>query len=260
MGQASKGATPTQIAADLKLTRSAVWYTISIDPLRNEGISQPRAARKKSYTNAEERLIIRHVRLNPKDTYKQVKEACQLSFSNSTIKRILKAHGIGNWRAKRRPLLTEEHAAKRLAWCLARRHWSVEEWGMVCWSDECSCERGRGKRSEWVFRTPAQKWHREMVQTYGTNKNMKVLEFLTCSTRCTVRSLSQTLRHHRCLTQMFHYKNLRLYRILRYLMEYYISSLSGSNRLPHMFFFVFPSHGLSLESVYIPLELPQDRT
>ena len=131
---------------------------------------------------------------------------------------------------------------------------------MVCWSDECSCERGRGKRSEWVFRTPAQKWHREMVQTYGTNKNMKVLEFLTCSTRCTVRSLSQTLRHHRCLTQTFHYKNLRLYRILRYLMEYYISSLSGSNRLPHMFFFVFPSHGLSLESVYIPLELPQDRT
>jgi len=175
MGQASKGATPTQIAADLKLTRSAVRYTISIDPLRNEGISQPRAARKKSYTNAEERLIIRHVRLNPKDTYKQVKEACQLSFSNSTIKRILKAHGIGNWRAKRRPLLTEEHAAKRLAWCLARRHWSVEEWGMVCWSDECSCERGRGKRSEWVFRTPAQKWHREMVQTYGTNKNMKVM-------------------------------------------------------------------------------------
>ena len=71
--------------------------------------------------------------------------------------------------------MTEAHAAKRLAWCLAHRGWRVEEWGLIAWSDECSVERGRGKRAEWVFRTPAQKWNREMVQTYGTNKNMKVM-------------------------------------------------------------------------------------
>ena len=46
---------------------------------------------------------------------------------------------------------------------------------MICWSDECSVEQGRGKRSEWVFRTSAQKWDKEMVQTYGTNKNMKIM-------------------------------------------------------------------------------------
>ena len=46
---------------------------------------------------------------------------------------------------------------------------------MVVWSDECSIERGRGKRSEWVFRTPPQKWDREMVQTYGTGNNMKTM-------------------------------------------------------------------------------------
>ena len=46
---------------------------------------------------------------------------------------------------------------------------------MVVWSDECSVERGRGKRTEWVFRSPAQKWNKEMVQTYGTNKNIKVM-------------------------------------------------------------------------------------
>jgi hypothetical protein len=50
-----------------------------------------------------------------------------------------------------------------------------EEWGLVVWSDECSVERGRGKRAEWVFRNPDQKWDRDMVQTYGTNKNMKVM-------------------------------------------------------------------------------------
>jgi hypothetical protein len=46
---------------------------------------------------------------------------------------------------------------------------------MVVWSDECSVEQGRGKRDEWAFRTPTQKWDQEMVQTYGTNKNIKVI-------------------------------------------------------------------------------------
>jgi hypothetical protein len=43
------------------------------------------------------------------------------------------------------------------------------------WSDECSVERGRGKRDEWVFRTANQAWDRKMVQTYDCKKNMKVM-------------------------------------------------------------------------------------
>lgn len=52
---------------------------------------------------------------------------------------------------------------------------TVEEWGLFVWSDECSVERGRGKRDEWVFRTANQLWDREMVQTYDAKKNMKVM-------------------------------------------------------------------------------------
>ena len=43
------------------------------------------------------------------------------------------------------------------------------------WSDECSVERGRGKNQEWCFRTPDQKWEREMIQTYDTHRNMSVM-------------------------------------------------------------------------------------
>jgi hypothetical protein len=63
-------------------------------------------------------------------------------------------------------LLTEAHAAARLAWCLRHRYMTYEEWGLFLWSDECSVERGRGKNQEWCFRTPDQKWEREMIQTY----------------------------------------------------------------------------------------------
>jgi hypothetical protein len=46
---------------------------------------------------------------------------------------------------------------------------------MYMWSDECSVERGKGKRDEWVFRIANQKWDRNMVQTYNCKKNMKVM-------------------------------------------------------------------------------------
>jgi hypothetical protein len=175
LGRQSEGATPTKIAHDLNLDRSTVRYTIAVDLIRTEGKSLPRIPRGKSYTEAEQRLILRHVRLNPKDTYQEVKDACNVTCSTSTIKRILQEAGIGNWRAKRRPFLLPIHAAKRLAWCLARRNWTAEDWGQVVWSDECSVERGQGNRNDWCFRTPSQKWQKDMIQTYDAKNNMKVM-------------------------------------------------------------------------------------
>jgi hypothetical protein len=43
------------------------------------------------------------------------------------------------------------------------------------WSDECSVERGAGKQQEWCFRTPAQKWEPEMIQTYKCGKDIRVM-------------------------------------------------------------------------------------
>ena len=43
------------------------------------------------------------------------------------------------------------------------------------WSDECSVERGTGKNREWVFRTPVQKWDREMIETYKKGKDISVM-------------------------------------------------------------------------------------
>ncbi|KAJ8064034.1 hypothetical protein OCU04_007875 [Sclerotinia nivalis] len=175
IGKAEEGARPTKIGRELGIPQSTISYTIKQDSLRNEGASLPKKTRKKSYTERDERILIRYIRLYPKAIYKEVKKVCGLDCSITTIKRILKNHRILNWRAKRRPFLTQEHALKRLAWCLTMRGLTVEEWGLIFWSDECSVERGRGKKNEWVFRTPPQKWDRNMVQTYITNKNMKVM-------------------------------------------------------------------------------------
>jgi len=174
-GMRLSGVKYTDIQTTLNITKGALCSTLALDDSRDDGASLPRSGRPLSYSEAEERLVIRHIRKNPKDDYRTVLEACGVGFRKSTLKRILKEHGITNWRAKRRPFLTPKHAAKRLAWCLKHRFRNDEEWGMVLWSDECSVERGRGANAEWVFRTPSQKWNPEMVQTYDSKKNIKVM-------------------------------------------------------------------------------------
>lgn len=59
----------------------------------------------------------------------------------------------------------------------------MEEWGLVCWSDECSVERGKDGLHDWVFWTPEQKWDREMVQEYDCKKNMSGQAFGTNQAR-----------------------------------------------------------------------------
>jgi hypothetical protein len=175
VGMTRAGVKPGAIMSALNLTRGALRSTLEFKDVRPHGKSLPKSGRPIETSEADERKLLRHVRLNPKDTYEQVREACGLSIHRDAIKRILSRHGIINWRARRRPFLTEVNAAKRLAWCLKWRHITVEEWGLICWSDECSVERGRGKRDEWVFRTANQLWDRNMVQTYDSKKNMKVM-------------------------------------------------------------------------------------
>jgi hypothetical protein len=95
-GQATRGANQIDIAKDLKLTLSTILYTLQQDKLRNDGHSLPRKLRGKLYTDAEERLLLRHICLNLKDTYKQVIATCGLSCKPTTVKKILKRHSICN--------------------------------------------------------------------------------------------------------------------------------------------------------------------
>jgi len=45
----------------------------------------------------------------------------------------------------------------------------------VIWSDECSAERGKGKKQQWIFRTPRQKWDKEMIQPVKKGKDISVM-------------------------------------------------------------------------------------
>ena len=54
----------------------------------------------------------------------------------------------------------------RLAWCLARRHWGVEEWKRAVWTDESSFStKGFGHRP-WVIRLPEEEFHDDCIGEY----------------------------------------------------------------------------------------------
>jgi len=82
------------------------------------------------------------VRLHPKITYKDLRCITSLNFANKTLRTILCDHYIFDWRSKKRPELTEEHARIRLAFV---RVWLDFDWLTVLFSDECSVEKGVGK-------------------------------------------------------------------------------------------------------------------
>ena len=86
-GKAEVGVRPAELAQEYSLEYSTVWRTIQLDLKRYEGESLPKAPRKKSYIEAEERLLLRYIRLNPKDIYAEVKRAYGLACSRSTIKK-----------------------------------------------------------------------------------------------------------------------------------------------------------------------------
>ena len=175
VGAAQLGASNVEIAVTLNTPESTVRSTLRADIQRLNGESIRRSGRPKTWNDYYVRRLVRLVRAQPKLTYTQVRKELGWTYSDSTLKRMLEPSGIRNWRAKRRPHLTEIHAQKRYDWCKARLNWTLAEWRQYMWSDECSAERGKGKTGEWCFRTAAEKWEPRMVQTYSKSRDISVM-------------------------------------------------------------------------------------
>jgi len=175
VGRSSGGASTAEIRKEFLVPESTIRSTISMAPHLNHGVSKPRSGRPMACSVRKQRHIIRTARAKPDITYEELIEQTGANCSKSTVYRILKEYGLTNWLAKKRPLLREEDAAKRLAWAKERKDWTADEWRKVIWTDECSVERGTGKSRRWVFRTPADKWKKEYICAVPKGKDVSVM-------------------------------------------------------------------------------------
>jgi transposase len=127
VGAKISGSSPAEIARTFNLKDSTVRTTLQRAQERDDGHSKPRSGQPRCMSDREERILIRHIRLNPRDTFDQVKTATKLKISTSTIKNICRKVGISYWRAKKWPALTEKAVEARFEWAKAYKDWTIEQ-------------------------------------------------------------------------------------------------------------------------------------
>jgi hypothetical protein len=122
-----------------------------------------------------ERILLRTIHAEPKLTYSELQKRLDLNISRATYHRVLVHHNIRKWLAKKRPALTEDLAANRLAWARIHVTWTAADWARIWFPDEASIELSRGKKRVWVFRTPSQKWDTNMIDPSAKGKQISVM-------------------------------------------------------------------------------------
>jgi hypothetical protein len=89
----------------------------------------------------------------------------ELSCSIPTLVKAI--HELGYYRrvARRRCLLNEVDYKRRLAFARAHRHWTVEDWARIIFTDEMSIKIAMERLSVmWVWRKLNEKYHKEGVE------------------------------------------------------------------------------------------------
>ena len=146
---------------------------------RDEGQSLPRVGGPKKLTDREERAVLRIAWKEPKIAYKDLLQQAGLTAKQRhTVYRVLKEHGITNWRSKQRPILTKDAAEICLAW--ANHIYTILGWNprlpdTICWSDEISIYQQGGLTRTWSFGTPNQKWDKECIDPVRRERGPHVM-------------------------------------------------------------------------------------
>jgi hypothetical protein len=66
----------------------------------------------------------------------QFQTASGNNVSTRTVRRELHEMGFHGRAVAHKPKITMHNAKCRLEWCKARRHWTLEQWKRILWSDE----------------------------------------------------------------------------------------------------------------------------
>ncbi|KAJ3427620.1 transposable element-related [Anaeramoeba flamelloides] len=106
--------------------------------------------RPKTISDLKRQKIIRIVSNKLFSSSKEI--AQRFSIGESYCRKISNNSGLTGCKPKRKPLLTREHIKSRWHFERLFRHWSVNEWRKVIFSDETLIELDKLKKKGWVWR------------------------------------------------------------------------------------------------------------
>ena len=85
------------------------------------------------------------------------------NVSTSTVRRELHEMGFHGRAATHKPKITVRNAKRRLEWCRAQRHWTLEQWKRILWSDESRFTIWQSDGRIWVWRMPGERYLPECI-------------------------------------------------------------------------------------------------
>jgi hypothetical protein len=134
----AEGATTTIITTEMDRSYRSIW--IQCKKIR-EGktlVRKSGSGRKKILDARDRRLLFRSIEIDPETTCEELTHLFPTkTISGRTIRREIRTHPdfFSGWKLKKF-YVSEDARKKRLAWCLAFRHFTEDDWEMVLFSDE----------------------------------------------------------------------------------------------------------------------------
>jgi len=145
------GRTYKQVTRIIDISPNTIAKTIQKVSIRHHSISQPRSSRPSKTSPRDRRRVLYTVKKFPNASYAKIRTETGIKVSDSTLYRILTSFHIDHWITKKRPILTKDQVKVRLQWAEERKIWTFDDWKKVIFTDECSLERGSGKRPTWIW-------------------------------------------------------------------------------------------------------------
>lgn len=130
-------------------------------------ICQPRPSKPTKLTDRDRRSLKRVVKSNRKDSLEKLAEMFRSSTSSDasdrTVRREIVQLGFHGRAAAHKPNITRGNATRRLQWCTERRHWTLEQWKSILWSDESRYQLWQSDGRVWVWRMPGERYLQDCV-------------------------------------------------------------------------------------------------
>jgi len=165
----SAGWTYRRIAEDQNLSVSTI-YAIC------QGPSTPKKPKGRTFSldTPTRRRLVATATMSAAHRRMQLTEvaaACGVQACERTLQKAFRMEGYSRRVARKKPFLDERKRGLQLAFALAHRGWSKEDWRRVIWTDECYVWLSGHTSRVWVTRRTGEEYHDDCLLPKFPKKN-----------------------------------------------------------------------------------------
>ena len=132
------------------------------------------------------------------DVARSLKEELGVSVHVDTVRNALHAKGLGAIVKPKKPLLSAKNVRERLAWAIAHKDWTLDDWKRVVWSDETKINRFGSDGHRYAWKRDAEKVqprHVDKTVKHGGG-NIKLWSCITFEGVGSIVKIDNTLDQH----------------------------------------------------------------